>query len=140
VDVTNASGQTGLAATVLERLAAKGFTKGETGNATHRSRSVLFYPSGRLADAQAVQAALGGDFVLEEGPSVPSGHVWVYLGRDFQGASTASDVIVGHHRQAATNVAERLAATPTTAAPAAPSTPPGGGPAITDNGTAPCVN
>lgn len=140
VDVTNASGQTGLAATVLERLAAKGFTKGETGNGTHRSRSVLFYSSGRLADAQAVQAALGGDFVLEEGPSVPSGHVWVYLGRDFRGASTASDVIVGHHRQVATNVAERLATPPTTTAPAAPSTPAGGGPAITDNGTAPCVN
>ncbi|HEX3647418.1 MAG TPA: hypothetical protein VHV49_03265, partial [Pseudonocardiaceae bacterium] len=94
--------------------------------------------SGQLADAQAVQAALGGDFVLEEGPSVPSSHVWVYLGRDFQSASTASDGIVGHRRQAVT-IADRMAA-PTTTTPAAPSTPPGGGPAITDNGSAPCVN
>ncbi|HEX5117148.1 MAG TPA: LCP family protein [Pseudonocardiaceae bacterium] len=139
VDVTNASGQTGLAGNVLDELAAKGFTKGQTGNGAHRSQSVLFYSSGQVADAQAVQAALNNQqFTLEEGSSVPSGHVWVYVGRDFQGASNASDVIVGHHQQA-TDIAYRQTA-PTTTAPAAPSTPPGGGPAITDNGTAPCVN
>jgi hypothetical protein len=60
------------------------------------------------------------------------------VGRDFQGASNASDPAAGHPRQA-TDIAYRLAA-PATTTPAAPSTPSGGGPAITDNGTAPCVN
>jgi LCP family protein required for cell wall assembly len=142
VDVTNASGATGLAGNVLDQLASKGFVKGETGDAAHRSQSVLFYPSGQEADAQAVQDALSGRFTLEEGSSVPSGHVWVYLGRDYHGASDAADTLVGSHHQVATDIAAALhpQAAPTTTAPATPSTPAGGTSPISDGGSAPCVN
>jgi hypothetical protein len=145
VDVTNASGVTGLAARVLDNLVGKGFTKGATGDATHRGKSVLFYRAGEEAGAQTVADSMTGKFLLEESPSVPSGHVWVYLGRNYQGASDAADMIVGRHGPTATNVSAGLhtsgsvalaAATPTTT----PSTPAGGTPAITDNGSAPCVN
>src|SRR5262249_41672670 len=100
VDVTNAPGQTGLARDLLAARAATGFVKGEAGNGTHRTSSVLFFPSGGEADAQAVQAALGGDFVLEEGPSVPRGHVWVYLGLNFHSASNAAAMLVPHPKMA----------------------------------------
>jgi LCP family protein required for cell wall assembly len=141
VDVTNASGATGLAGEVLDQLASKGFTKGETGDASHRSQSVLFYPSGQEANAQAVQDALNGKFTLEEGSSVPSGHVWVYLGRNYHGPSDAADTVVGRHQQVATDIAAVLhpQAAPTTTAPAS-STPDGGTKPISDAGSAPCVN
>ncbi len=143
VDVTNASGETGLASNVLDALAAKGFTKGETGNASHRSKSVLFYPAGQEANAQAVQAALNNsEFVLEQGPSVPSGHVWAYLGLNYHGASDAADTVVGPRHPVATDIANvlRPAATtpPTTSTTPAP--PAGGTTPITDDGSAPCVN
>jgi LCP family protein required for cell wall assembly len=138
VDVTNASGETGLAATVLDSLAAKGFTKGQTGNAAHRSKSVLFYPPGQEANAQAVQAAVSSQFVLEEGPSVPSGHVWVYLGLNYHGASDAAATIVAPQHPVVTDIAKviRPATAPTTTA----TPPPGGTSPITDDGSAPCVN
>jgi LCP family protein required for cell wall assembly len=141
VDVTNSSGVSHLASDVADNLAAKGFTKGQTGNGTHRSKSVLFFPSGQQANAQAVEAALGGDFLLEEGPSVPPGHVWVYLGLNYHGASDTADTIVGsHHGTTASTIADLRHAAPATTTPAAPTTPAGGTQPITDNGSAPCVN
>jgi LCP family protein required for cell wall assembly len=140
VDVTNASGSTGLAGRVLDQLVGKGFTKGATGDAAHRGKSVVFYRAGQEANAQAVADSMTSKFLLEESPSVPNGHVWVYLGSNYQGASDAADMIVGSHTQVATNISADLhvlaAATPTTT----PTTPAGGTPAISDNGSAPCVN
>jgi hypothetical protein len=150
VDVTNASGENGLAATVLADLTAKGFTKGETGNAPHRTRSVIFFHAGQVANAQAVATALGAtDFTLIDGPSVPSGHAWVYLGRNFHGASDAAAALVGPSHRTASNIAfvRPLPAAPPATDPAAPTTAPtttttpaGGTEPITDNGSAPCVN
>jgi LCP family protein required for cell wall assembly len=149
VDVTNASGTTGLAASVLNLLAGKGFVKGTTGDATHRSKSVLFYRAGQEANAQTVAGTMSSPFLLEESPSVPSGHVWVYVGRNYHSASAAADVIVGQHRTTATDISAGISAGPNTsgldagyhvATPTTPNTPAGGTPAITDNGSAPCVN
>ncbi|HEX5403754.1 MAG TPA: LCP family protein [Pseudonocardiaceae bacterium] len=142
VDVTNASGATGLAGDVLDQLVSKGFTKGATGDAPHRSQSVVFYPAGQEANGQAVQGALSGNVTLEEGSSVPSGHVWVYLGRDYHGASDAADTIVGQHQQVATDIAAvpHPRTAPTTTTPAAPTTPAGDTSPISDAGSTPCVN
>ncbi len=123
VDVSNASGTAKLASTMETVLVGKGFAHGNTSDTAHRATSVLFYPPGQEANAQAVADALGGHVTLAEGPSVPSGHVWAYLGRDFRAPS-------GAH------------ATPTTTTAPAPTAPPTGGTQpITDAGSGPpCVN
>jgi len=116
VDVTNAAGIQNLASTVGSLLLTKGFARGTTGDTTHRATSAVYYPAGQQANAQAVATALGGRFTLAKGPSVPSGHVWVYLGGDYQAPSTA--------------------VTTTSAAP-----PPTGTQPISDAGNGPpCVN
>ncbi|HVV24751.1 MAG TPA: LCP family protein, partial [Pseudonocardiaceae bacterium] len=141
VDVKNASGVTGLAGNVLDQLGAKGFTKGDTSSVTHRTSSVIFYPPGHESDGQTVADALTGKFLLEEGPSVPSGHVWVYLGRNFK-ASDAADTIVGpRHGVVAADIAAPVVRAATPAAPPTTSTTPAGGtPQISDAGSAPCIN
>ncbi|WP_438943977.1 LCP family protein [Nocardia blacklockiae] len=85
VDVVNSGGATGMAGKVSTALAAKGFTKGEVGNAaayTDGSSSVVYYGTG--ADTDATQAAdlLGG---LPAAPSknVQPGHVKIVVGADF---------------------------------------------------------
>lgn len=123
VDVSNASGTAKLAATVESLLVSKGFTRGNTGDTTHRATSVIFFPAGQQANAQSVASALGGQVTLEQGASVPSGHVWVYVGRDYQAPTAAGSQVV-----------------PTTA-PAPTGPPTGGTQPITDAGTGPpCVN
>jgi LCP family protein required for cell wall assembly len=144
VDVSNASSTTGLAGQVMSQLTAKGFTQGQTGNATHRSSSVVFFPPGQQANAQAVADALNANqFTLEEGPSVPSGHVWVYLGRAYHTENASADVVAGGRSQAM-DIANPLRvaspAAPTTAPAPTSSAPAGGTSPITDNGSAPCVN
>jgi LCP family protein required for cell wall assembly len=134
VDVTNASGTSNLAATVESLLAGDGFTEGATGNTTHRTTSVVFYPAGQEANAQAVATALGGHFTLEQGTtSVSSGHVLVELGRDYKAPSGAS-------ANAVTSGGTKTA--PTTAPTTAPAAPPTGSTQpITDAGSGPpCVN
>ena len=123
VAVRNATGRSGLAADVLNVLTSQGFGNGGTGNATSRASSVIFYAAGHESDAQTVSAALGGNFTLEEGGSVQSGSVLVYLGRSYDGPTSA------------TSSAASTAAAQTSSAP-----PAGGTPAITDSGSAPCVN
>jgi len=124
VDVSNASGTAKLASTVESLLVSKGFARGNTGDTTHRATSVIFFPAGQQTNAQSVASALGGQFTLEQGSSVPSGHVWVYVGRDYQ-APTAT----GSHTPQST----------TAPVPAAP--PAGGTQPITDAGNGPpCVN
>lgn len=125
VDVTNASGTPKLAATVESLLVNKGFGQGNTGDTTHRATSVIFFPAGQEANARSVATALGGQFTLEQGPSVPAGHVWVYVGRDYK---------------APTGVTSNAGNTTTT--PPTPTAPPAGGTQpITDAGSGPpCVN
>jgi LCP family protein required for cell wall assembly len=84
VDVRNASGQPGLAGTVLQSLVAKGFTGGQTGNAEAMAKSVVRYGKGGETGANAVQEALGG-LKVEQDVNVPAGAVRVFLGSDYSG-------------------------------------------------------
>ncbi|MEQ0561920.1 LCP family protein [Amycolatopsis sp. NEAU-NG30] len=88
VDVRNASGRTGLAASVAKTLEGKGFTSGETSNATSRKTTVIWVPKGGKDAGQAVADALGGSPTIQEDKSVQSGHVTVFLGADYQGPSS----------------------------------------------------
>ncbi|MBE8520308.1 LCP family protein [Amycolatopsis sp. H6(2020)] len=91
VDVRNASGRTGLAANVAKTLEGKGFTSGETANATSRKTTVIWVPKGGKDKGQAVADALGGSPTIQEDKSVQAGHVTVFLGADYEGTnSTAS--------------------------------------------------
>ncbi|MDQ7805018.1 LCP family protein [Amycolatopsis sp. A133] len=87
VDVRNASGRTGLAASVAKTLEEKGFTSGDTANATARKTTVIWVPKGGKDAGQAVADALGGSPTVQEDKSVRSGHVLVFLGADYEGTS-----------------------------------------------------
>ena len=85
VDVFNGAGVAGLAGRTMDQLVAKGFGHGDTGNTAARSTSLVTY--GGSADqgaAQKVAEDLGGVQVSQE-PSLPAGHVEVYLGSDYSG-------------------------------------------------------
>jgi LCP family protein required for cell wall assembly len=125
VEVRNANGKSGLADSVMAALVAKGFTQGDTGNATKRSKSVIRYPSGGAADAQKVSDALGGGYDTEEDDTdgIPAGHVRIFL-------STAYD---GPGSQGFTGPAAYALA------PTATSTPPSSTDTITADGIT-CVN
>ncbi|GAB3132570.1 LCP family protein [Amycolatopsis stemonae] len=125
VDVRNASGKTGLAASVAKTLEGKGFTSGDTANATARKTTVIWVPKGGKDKGQAVADALGGSPTVQEDKSVAAGHVMVFLGSDYEG--TASDAGAG----------SGAAAGPTSQAPAPP--PADEDKPITAEGV-PCVN
>jgi len=120
VDVHNATGVTGLADKVLDTLTRKGFAKGDVGNAPTRSKSVVRYPKGRQADAQKVADALGGGITTEPDTSVESGHVDLYLGKDYDGPGAQ------RFGPAAAFQLDGDSARQQPAAPAAPTAQPGG--------------
>ncbi|SFW68446.1 LCP family protein [Amycolatopsis australiensis] len=124
VDVRNASGKTGLAATVAKTLEGKGFTPGDTANATARKTTVIWVPKGGKDKGQAVADALGGSPTIQEDKSVQAGHVMVFLGADYQGTSANAG-----SGGAATSPASQAAAPP----------PPEDDKPITAEGV-PCVN
>ncbi|WP_434056796.1 LCP family protein [Amycolatopsis ponsaeliensis] len=126
VDVRNASGKTGLAASVAKTLEGKGFTSGDTANATSRKTTVIWVPKGGKDKGQAVADALGGSPTVQEDKSVKAGHVMVFLGSDYEG--TTSDAGAGSG--AAAGSSSQAAAPP----PAADEDKP-----ITAEGV-PCVN
>jgi LCP family protein required for cell wall assembly len=105
VDVRNASGKTGLAASVAKTLEGKGFSSGDTANATARKTTVIWVPKGGKDQGQAVADALGGSPTVQEDKSVRSGHVMVFLGSDYEGtsagASAGSGAAAGPTSQAA---------------------------------------
>ncbi len=90
VDVRNASGKTGLAASVAKTLDAKGFTSGDTANATARKTTVIWVPKGGKDKGQAVADALGGSPTIQEDKSVRTGHVMVFLGSDYEGTNAGA--------------------------------------------------
>lgn len=126
VDVRNASGRTGLAASVAKTLEGKGFTGGDTANATARKTTVIWVPKGGKDKGQAVADALGGSPTVQEDKSVQAGHVTVFLGADYQGTDSAASSGAG----AAGATSSQAAAPP----PAAEDDKP-----ITAEGV-PCVN
>ncbi len=131
VDVQNGSGVHNLAAGVLSKLAKAGFGQGATGNIASRTSSVIYFHAGQQDAANAVAAALGGKITVAQSPSVPSGHVWVYLGSNYrsEGVSTAAA------DWSVTGVNQNLV--PQAFAPAHAATPA----TITDSGdTPPCVD
>jgi LCP family protein required for cell wall assembly len=107
VDVRNASGKTGLAASVAKALAAKGFTSGDTANATSRKTTVIWVPKGGKATGQAVADTLGGSPTVQEDKSVQAGHVTVFLGADYEAPdSNAGSSAGGATSQAPAPVAD----------------------------------
>jgi LCP family protein required for cell wall assembly len=97
VDVKNGasaagSSANGLAAKVMSKLTRAGFTQGATGTIANRTSSVIYFHAGQQDAANAVASALGGKVTVAESPSVPSGHVWVYLGTKYasEGVSTTA--------------------------------------------------
>ncbi|MGW4485675.1 LCP family protein [Amycolatopsis sp. NPDC004368] len=128
VDVRNASGRTGLAASVSKQLTGKGFTAGDTANATSRKTTVIWVPSGGQDSGNAVADALGTKATVQEDKSVDAGHVMVFLGSDYQ--------------PTADNAGSGAPAGSGNAPAAPPSSPPAGAgddKPITANGV-PCVN
>jgi LCP family protein required for cell wall assembly len=94
VDVQNGSGVHNLAAGVLTKLTKAGFGQGTTGNIANRTSSIIYFHAGQQDAANAVASALGGKVTVAQSPSVPSGHVWVYLGSHYttEGISTAASI------------------------------------------------
>ncbi|WP_232241504.1 LCP family protein [Kutzneria sp. 744] len=111
VEVRNANGTPGLADAVMSALVAKGFTQGDTGNATKRSKSVIRYPKGGAADAEKVSAALGGGYDTEQDDAdgIEPGHVRLFVSTAYDGPGAQG--FTGPHAYA-------LAPTTTPAAPA----------------------
>lgn len=89
VDVRNSSGKDGLASTVLKQFVDKGFTGGDTANATSRKKTVIWVAKGQKAAGQAVADELGGNPTVQEDKSVDAGHVMVFLGSDYKAANGA---------------------------------------------------
>jgi LCP family protein required for cell wall assembly len=87
VEVRNANGKSGLADSVMAALVAKGFTQGDTGNATKRAKSVIRYPSGGAANAAKVSDALGGgyDMEVDDADGIPAGHVRIFVSTAYDG-------------------------------------------------------
>ncbi|HJP80027.1 MAG TPA: LCP family protein [Pseudonocardiaceae bacterium] len=94
VDVQNGSGVHNLAAGVLTKLTKAGFGQGTTGNIANRTSSIIYFHAGQQDAANAVASALGGKVTVAQSPSVPSGHVWVYLGSHYttEGITTAASI------------------------------------------------
>jgi LCP family protein required for cell wall assembly len=88
VDVFNGAGVAGLAGRTMDQLVTKGYGRGDTGNTAARSTTLVTYGgSTDQAGAQRVAQDLGGVQVSQE-PSLPAGHVEVYLGSDYSGPGT----------------------------------------------------
>ncbi|HEX2131917.1 MAG TPA: LCP family protein [Actinophytocola sp.] len=103
VDVRNGSNTVGLASSVRDDLAAKGFNPGEIGDATVRSSSVIRYAPGEESLARYLADELAGEFLLEEDASQLPNRLRVVLGTDYQGptAGFAGDRVVGQHQPSA---------------------------------------
>ncbi|GAA3461330.1 LCP family protein [Saccharothrix longispora] len=83
VQTYNAAGVSGLAGTVLDLLARKGFQRGEAHTGTYSDTTTVRYAEGERASAEAVVAALGGNAQAVEDDSVPEGQVHVHVGADY---------------------------------------------------------
>jgi LCP family protein required for cell wall assembly len=90
VDVRNASGRTGLAATVAQDLAGKGFTAGDTANSASRKTTVIRVPSGQQTAGKSVAEALNSTAAVEVDETVAAGHVMIFLGTDYSGQAAAT--------------------------------------------------
>ncbi|MQA61484.1 MAG: LytR family transcriptional regulator [Actinophytocola sp.] len=83
VNVLNAAGVDGLAATVSDDLVNEGFTQGRVDNAEARQITVVRHAPDEESKAKAVAAALGSNIATEPDSALASGEVTVLLGSDF---------------------------------------------------------
>ncbi|HZA10096.1 LCP family protein [Mycobacterium sp.] len=85
VDVINAAGTAGLAATVSRSLTGRGFIAGQirSASAGEHTSTTIEYGDGAQADAENV-AALLGISASPQAADLPAGHLRVTLGRDYQ--------------------------------------------------------
>jgi LCP family protein required for cell wall assembly len=91
VDVSNATGESGLASKVARQLTKRGYREGGVDNAsTTTSWSSVHYPPGHQDAGDQVAALLGGVHA-ESDDAVPSGTVRVYLASDFSLSDIRSD-------------------------------------------------
>jgi LCP family protein required for cell wall assembly len=105
VDVRNSSGRDGLASSVLKQLVDKGFTAGDTANASSRKKTVIWVAKGQKDAGQAVADELGGNPTVQEDKSVEAGRVMVFLGSDYKTANGAQAVGSSQNGAAATSAA-----------------------------------
>ncbi|WP_216897884.1 LCP family protein [Nocardia alni] len=139
VDVVNAGAATGVAGKVSTALAAKGFSKGNVGNAayTDGSSSVVYYGAGADTDADQAADLLGG-LPTAASTDVSDGHVKIVVGSDFTMPRT-----LGSSQESSTSTTTETSTPATAAAVAATSDPPpdSGKPVTTSIGSdIPCVN
>jgi LCP family protein required for cell wall assembly len=87
VNVRNASGQAGLAASVASALTEQGFGEGEIGNAEGRESTVVRFAAGEQDSGDRVASAIGGNPLVEEDENLPTGTVTVLLGQDYDSPS-----------------------------------------------------
>jgi LCP family protein required for cell wall assembly len=84
VQVYNAANVQGLASTVLNALAAKGFKRGPVASAPQTSdTTVVKYAAGEEGSARKVAAELGPNVSVQQDTSVRSGQVQVFVGTDY---------------------------------------------------------
>ncbi|MGM1063191.1 LCP family protein [Saccharothrix sp. Mg75] len=83
VQVYNSAGVAGLAGTVLDQLADKGFRRGQATTGTYSDTTVVRHAAGERSSAESVISALGGNAEAVEDDSVPGGQVQVHVGADY---------------------------------------------------------
>ncbi|MCE3554083.1 LCP family protein [Pseudonocardia sp. RS11V-5] len=89
VDITNANGRNGLAATAGALVTPAGYQLGQTDDASRRGHSTVDYAAGDQPAAAALASLLGIRSTTHE-PGLPSGHLHVILGADFVAPTPAS--------------------------------------------------
>jgi LCP family protein required for cell wall assembly len=84
VDVRNGSNTSGVAASVRDDLAQKGFNPGDIGDTAVQSSSVIRFAPGERNLAQYAADQLGGSFTLLSDPGQEPGRLTVVVGTDFE--------------------------------------------------------
>ncbi|WP_223199418.1 LCP family protein [Solihabitans fulvus] len=130
VDVYNATGTPGLAGKVADALVARGFVKGEVGNAGDAASGVTYGGTAK-ADADNAATLLGG-LEVAAGTGLAAGHLRIALGPDF----TMPAALLASPD--ATTTGPTTTAAPTSGRPATTESGPQGLPV--DGSGIPCVN
>jgi LCP family protein required for cell wall assembly len=92
VQVYNAANVQGLASTVMNTLAAKGFKRGLVASAQETSdTTAVKYAAGEEGSARKVAAELGPNVTVEEDASVQKGQVRVFVGTDYSARTDDSE-------------------------------------------------
>jgi LCP family protein required for cell wall assembly len=113
VDVRNGSNTSGLAASVLKTLTAKGYQGGQIGDAPVRTSSVIRYAAGERSVAEYTAGELGARFTYEEDRSLQAGSLSIVLGTDYDSGTVTN----GLRAQPGSDTPSTQPASPTTPKP-----------------------